>query len=45
MYYIADVRENNLDATNDSSAAILSMVPVVLHKYLTTKSRNQTHGG
>ncbi|XP_039282319.1 alpha-1,6-mannosyl-glycoprotein 2-beta-N-acetylglucosaminyltransferase isoform X1 [Nilaparvata lugens] len=28
---------------NDSSAAILSMVPQVLHKFLTSKPRNTTH--
>ncbi|XP_075221975.1 alpha-1,6-mannosyl-glycoprotein 2-beta-N-acetylglucosaminyltransferase isoform X2 [Lycorma delicatula] len=30
---------------NDSSAAILSMVPQVLHKFLTTRPRNITHHG
>lgn len=33
-----------IDVTNDSAAAILSMVPPVLHKYLKSKSRNNTHG-
>uniref|UniRef100_A0A336MCB3 Alpha-1,6-mannosyl-glycoprotein 2-beta-N-acetylglucosaminyltransferase n=1 Tax=Culicoides sonorensis TaxID=179676 RepID=A0A336MCB3_CULSO len=33
-----------IDVTNDSAAAILSMVPPVLHKYLKSKTRNNTHG-
>lgn len=32
------------DSTNDSQAAILSMVPPIFHKYLTPKSRNQSYG-
>ena len=30
------------EPTNDSVDAILSMVPSVLHKFLTPKTRNQT---
>lgn len=30
---------------NDSNAAILSMVPAVLHKFLTPKPRNKTYVG
>lgn len=29
---------------NDSNAVILSMVPAVLHKFLTTRPRNMTNG-
>lgn len=44
-YFVADFRESSMtDSTNDSQAAILSMVPPIFHKYLTTKSRNQSHG-
>lgn len=32
------------DTTNYSTAAILHMVPPVFHKYLTSKTRNATHG-
>uniref|UniRef100_A0A1Q3FZE9 Alpha-1,6-mannosyl-glycoprotein 2-beta-N-acetylglucosaminyltransferase n=1 Tax=Culex tarsalis TaxID=7177 RepID=A0A1Q3FZE9_CULTA len=32
------------DTTNYSTAAILHMVPPVFHKYLTSKTRNGTHG-
>ncbi|XP_053682426.1 alpha-1,6-mannosyl-glycoprotein 2-beta-N-acetylglucosaminyltransferase [Sabethes cyaneus] len=32
------------DNANYSTAAILQMVPPVFHKYLTSKSRNATHG-
>lgn len=32
------------DTTNYSTAAILQMVPPVFHKYLTSKTRNVTHG-
>lgn len=30
------------DVTNDSTAAIYSMVPVFLHKYLKARTRNET---
>lgn len=40
---IADYREHSInELTNDSSAAILQMVPVVYRKFLTMKPRNQT---
>lgn len=40
----ADSREMSMtgELTNDSIDAMLSMVPSVLHKFLTPKSRNQT---
>lgn len=40
----ADSREMSMigEPTNDSIDAMLSMVPSVLHKFLTPKSRNQT---
>lgn len=39
----ADNRENLLPETsNDSVYAIISMVPSDLHKFLTSKTRNQT---
>lgn len=42
----ADYKENSIgEIANDSSAAILSMVPPVYRKYLTTKSRNQSISG
>lgn len=38
-----DYRENSInEIANDSTAAILSMVPPVYRKYLTTKNRNHT---
>lgn len=40
---IADYREHSInELTNDSSAAILQMVPMVYRKFLTMKPRNQT---
>lgn len=40
---LADSRDPLLtEPTNDSVDAILSMVPSVLHKFLTPKTRNQT---
>lgn len=39
----ADYREHSInELANDSSAAILQMVPVVYRKFLTMKPRNQT---
>ena len=41
--YLADYREHSInELANDSSAAILQMVPVVYRKFLTLKPRNQT---
>lgn len=40
---IADFKENIIES-NDSTAAILSMVPPVFHKYLTTKTKNNSNG-
>lgn len=40
---LADYREHSInELANDSSAAILQMVPVVYRKFLTLKPRNQT---
>ncbi|XP_055679499.1 alpha-1,6-mannosyl-glycoprotein 2-beta-N-acetylglucosaminyltransferase isoform X2 [Lutzomyia longipalpis] len=40
----SDPREGHIgDVTNDSTAAILSMVPPVLHKFLTVKAKNVSH--
>uniref|UniRef100_A0A0K8TSY9 Alpha-1,6-mannosyl-glycoprotein 2-beta-N-acetylglucosaminyltransferase n=1 Tax=Tabanus bromius TaxID=304241 RepID=A0A0K8TSY9_TABBR len=45
FFNYSDTRETSLsDIGNDSAAAILSMVPSVFHKFLTTKSRNYTYG-
>lgn len=41
--FLADFKENIIES-NDSTAAILSMVPPVFHKYLTTKSKNNSNG-
>lgn len=44
MIISADYREHSInELTNDSSAAILQMVPVVYRKFLTMKPRNQTN--
>lgn len=41
--FSADYREHSInELTNDSSAAILQMVPMVYRKFLTMKPRNQT---
>lgn len=41
-----DYRENSInEIANDSTAAILSMVPPVYRKYLTAKNRNHTANG
>lgn len=41
--FLADYREHSInELANDSSAAILQMVPVVYRKFLTMKPRNQT---
>uniref|UniRef100_A0A1B0F0A9 Uncharacterized protein n=2 Tax=Phlebotomus papatasi TaxID=29031 RepID=A0A1B0F0A9_PHLPP len=40
----SDPRESHInDVTNDSTAAILSMVPPVFHKFLTAKAKNVSH--
>lgn len=42
--FLADYREHSInELANDSSAAILQMVPVVYRKFLTMKPRNQTN--
>lgn len=42
-FNLADYREHSInELANDSSAAILQMVPVVYRKFLTMKPRNQT---
>ncbi|KAJ9601130.1 hypothetical protein L9F63_000709 [Diploptera punctata] len=38
------IPSNDTPEGNDSAAAILSMVPQVLHKFLTPKPRNASHG-
>lgn len=43
IFILEDLEESSMsDITNDSTAAILSMVPSVFHKFLTSKTRNQT---
>ncbi|KAL5283249.1 MGAT2 family protein [Megaselia abdita] len=43
IFTTQDLEESSMsDITNDSTAAILSMVPSVFHKFLTSKTRNQT---
>ncbi|XP_055373786.1 alpha-1,6-mannosyl-glycoprotein 2-beta-N-acetylglucosaminyltransferase isoform X1 [Condylostylus longicornis] len=45
LFNYTEVHDNTLvDTTNDTAAAILSMVPSVFHKFLAHKSRNQTYG-
>jgi hypothetical protein len=39
-----DSRDTPTVEVNDSAAAILSMVPPVFHKFLTTKRKNNTIG-
>lgn len=43
VFTLLDFREpTTTESTNDSAAAILSLVPPVYHKYLTAKNRNHT---
>ncbi len=46
IYYLftAEKNSNTVVEVNYSAAAILSMVPSIYHKYLTTKTRNQSYG-
>lgn len=41
---LAEKNSNAVVELNYSAAAILSMVPSIYHKYLTTKTRNQSYG-
>ncbi|CAD7084104.1 unnamed protein product [Hermetia illucens] len=43
VFNYSDGRDSIGDSTNDSNAAILSMVPSVFHKFLQPKTRNQTY--
>lgn len=43
VFGLAGYREHSMELANDSSAAILQMVPVVYRKFLTMKPRNQTN--
>ncbi|XP_055628922.1 alpha-1,6-mannosyl-glycoprotein 2-beta-N-acetylglucosaminyltransferase isoform X3 [Toxorhynchites rutilus septentrionalis] len=44
MIYYDTHDSGTTDTANYSTAAILQMVPPVFHKYLTSKTRNVTHG-
>lgn len=44
FFLSAEKNSNAVVELNYSAAAILSMVPSIYHKYLTTKTRNQSYG-